>query len=419
MRKIILILFVVLFFNFVKATENFEYYDFADFGEFGRIDVNSSWKEFQFKNTYTSPIVIAKPLSYNDETPAHIRIKDVNSRGFKIKIENWLSGEHEEEEVSYLVIEEGNHSFDNMLVLAGKDYISGYLPKKFNFQQNFSFVPLVFAQLQTSNDIEPADALIKNITKYFFMAKVIEKESSDGNHSQETLGYIAISSGPRKYHKYLNITYEFLILRNFDSGWKDINFLQNFDNPIFIADTRTAKGEDPFSLRYKSLDGKEVKLKLQEEQSEDLEMKHSREDISYLALEYTKKENCIDTDKGDNKYEKGELYYYDKKIAEDSCINISGKEYALENFCLRNRSVVSLKNLRYCENGCVNGSCVKISKPIKMSEKIENKNTNLEKSRNYTKITEKLGRRKIGLIKRLWCKVKSIFLGNYQTCINS
>jgi len=77
--------------------------------EIGEVNLDHTWTTVELQKSFVHPIVIAKPLSLNDDDPAVVRIRNVDSNGFEVRIQEWdyLDGIHGEETVSYIVMEQG------------------------------------------------------------------------------------------------------------------------------------------------------------------------------------------------------------------------------------------------------------------------------------------------------------------------
>ena len=77
------------------------------FGESGVINVNHNWTTVNTVHNYINPVVVATGLSYNDNTPAVVRIKNVASNSFEVSVQEWdyLDGTHATEQVNYIVVE--------------------------------------------------------------------------------------------------------------------------------------------------------------------------------------------------------------------------------------------------------------------------------------------------------------------------
>ena len=84
------------------------------------------WPTESLDGTYTDPVVVAGPLSYQDGDPAHVRLKEVGggpgSDSFQWKIEEWdyQDGSHARERPGYLVMEDGSHTIGGTRMEAGK-----------------------------------------------------------------------------------------------------------------------------------------------------------------------------------------------------------------------------------------------------------------------------------------------------------
>ena len=57
--------------------------------EIGEVYVDHTWTRVDFEKTYVDPIVIANPLSNNDRDPAVVRIQNVDTTGFDIRVQEW------------------------------------------------------------------------------------------------------------------------------------------------------------------------------------------------------------------------------------------------------------------------------------------------------------------------------------------
>ena len=58
--------------------------------------MDENWKRVEFNDSFVNPVVVAKPSSYNGKHQAVVRIKNVDSTGFDIRIQEWdyLDGSH-------------------------------------------------------------------------------------------------------------------------------------------------------------------------------------------------------------------------------------------------------------------------------------------------------------------------------------
>ncbi|HUS84223.1 MAG TPA: hypothetical protein VMX56_03695, partial [Anaerolineales bacterium] len=113
----------------------------------------------------------------------------------------------------------------------------------------------------------------------------LEGEEAVGSpHGTEVVGWLAIESksGVWSGHRYqASYTAE-----NVGSAWYKNAFVPGFSQaPRFIAGLAGYAEDDSAHLRYQALKSASVKIMVQEDKSEDEEMNHSGEIVSYLALE--------------------------------------------------------------------------------------------------------------------------------------
>ena len=266
-------------------------YNFADFGEFGLSNITHQWSRINFKNSHTNPVVIAKPLSNKGWMPVHAKIKDVDSTGFSIRVDEWDYRREvtASEKVNYLVMESGQYEINGNKIEVGKVNAQKYYDSSVTFSQTIDPKPIIFAQVQTYNGGESVVTRINKVTKTGFDVRMQEQEkfmqetSTNYGHVQETVGWIAIQPGTGTYG---NMKYE-LGRTTINNNWKTIDFNQQFENHVFLADIQSINEEDTATLKYKYLMYNFLEVKIQEERSEDDELIHVNEDVGYAVLGYT------------------------------------------------------------------------------------------------------------------------------------
>ena len=77
--------------------------------------VSSNWVRVPLTTPFANPVVIAGPPSFSNSEPCVIRLRNVDSTGFDIRLTEWnyQDGAHPQESVSYLVMEKGRHTLPN------------------------------------------------------------------------------------------------------------------------------------------------------------------------------------------------------------------------------------------------------------------------------------------------------------------
>jgi hypothetical protein len=255
--------------------------------EIGEVSVDHNWKWVEFNNTFIDPVVVAKPLSYNRGDPAVLRIQNVDSTGFDIRIQEWdyLDGTHTTENVSYIVMEQGSYILeDGTKVEAGRfdtDTTGSF--GWVDFSQTFNQVPVVTSTVSSFNEEDAVCSRLRNIDTTGFDFCMQEQEHNSQIHTTETICYIAWepSSGTVG-----NLTFEVdktndVITHNLQTIVYNETFMAT---PVFLADMQTTDGGDTANLRWQNKDFYGIDIKITEEQSRDSEMNHTTEVVGYMIL---------------------------------------------------------------------------------------------------------------------------------------
>ncbi len=254
--------------------------------EAGEVLVSSTWNHVDFIKQYNNPVVIAGPPSYNDDEPAVIRLRNVDSNGFDIRIQEWdyLDGVHGPETIHFIVMEQGNYTLnDGTKLEAGSFTASNQNFNAVQFGQSFQVNPVVFTSVATYNGSEAVAGRVRNIGKTGFEYALNEQESKrKTNHAEETIGYIA--SEPT-VGSISNV--KFAMGRTADTvthNWYRIDLQTSIDAPFFFAAMQSTDGGDTASLRYRELTSTDVEVFVEEETSKDNEIKHTTETVGYMVL---------------------------------------------------------------------------------------------------------------------------------------
>ncbi len=138
--------------------------------EFGEIQVNHEWQKVTLKSTYTNPVVIASALGYSNQDPAVIRVRNVDSSGFDVRVQEWdyLDGQHANEQVNYIVVESGSYELPGgTRVEAGRfnaNAVNSFA--SIQFSQSYGTVPVVITTINSDNEDDAVAMRLKKITTY-------------------------------------------------------------------------------------------------------------------------------------------------------------------------------------------------------------------------------------------------------------
>jgi len=95
--------------------------------EYGYLSLDHEFRTVELQHTYTNPVVLVSPSTFNGGDPTTVRVKDVDSKSFKVALQEWLylDGEHTTEIVSWIVLEAGSFQLPNgVLLLAGNQMVT-------------------------------------------------------------------------------------------------------------------------------------------------------------------------------------------------------------------------------------------------------------------------------------------------------
>ena len=246
----------------------------------------TAWQRVNLTKTFTNPIVVVGPPSYNGGHPTTVRVRNVNSNSFEVQMDEWdyLDGPHTTEQLSYLVMEAGRHTLGGLRVEAGALTVEEDF-KTQTFASSFSNTPVVLTQCASYNEPSAVTTRMRNVSAESFDIRLQEEEAADGVHASETLHYIALETGIGSDTRW-DIEAA-LVGNSFTHEWKKVDFKDSYSNPLFFATMQSFAGNNTAALRYRSLEATSAELKVEEERSKDDEVNHIPEAVAYLVLSQT------------------------------------------------------------------------------------------------------------------------------------
>jgi len=257
------------------------------FFELDELMVDHSWQRYDFSQEYADPVVIAGPTGSNDPEPAVVRVSNLSSSGFEIRLENWNSAvaAHAKEKVSFLVTERGFYTLaDGTRIEAGR-FNGNSTYTTVNFAEPFQEAPVVLSQVQSVNDANPVTPRIQSIGPNSFAAKLQQKESTKTAHGTEQVGYLAWQPGTGEILEG-EILFEAGRTANaVTDQWGEISYTGEFPSlPLFLAGMQTANSDDTATVRLQSATTSAATLRIEEETSADQEIAHAAETVGYLLI---------------------------------------------------------------------------------------------------------------------------------------
>ncbi|MBD3317881.1 MAG: carbohydrate-binding protein, partial [Chitinivibrionales bacterium] len=261
--------------------------------EVGQLDVTTDsrddWDQVTFTNTWTDPVVVVSPVSFNGNDPSVIRVRNVTATGFEVQVEEWeyLDGSHPTENVYYLVMSAGTHTVGGLTWEAGvaSNITDSWTTVSFN-AVDFTGDQAILAQIVTESEPTTVTTRIRNVLPAGFDIRVQEEENQDGAHNGETVHYIALFEGSGVTDG--GAAYEVGTTGdNLTNNWLTLNFSGSYEAPAVFATLSSFDGADPCAVRYRNATGTSMELFAEEEASKDTETNHITETAGYFVIDMT------------------------------------------------------------------------------------------------------------------------------------
>jgi PKD repeat protein len=256
--------------------------------EVGEVSIDHKWVRVLFQNTFKNPVVVAGPPTSNGSDPVLVRVRNVDQKGFEIRLQEWdyLDGIHIQETFSYIVMEKGTFTLSDGTKVEAGNFTGSNQFKKVSLQQPYNVTPVILTQVLTNKDTAAVTGRVGKINQSSFEYKLQEQEKTHSAHATESIGYIAWQPGKGQLP---GLQYE-VGTKSVPSNWSNLSFQTGFpDMPLFIAGMQTYNGGDTAAIRTQNMAKTAIKVKIEEEKSKDTEIGHTAEAVGYLAIGSAKK----------------------------------------------------------------------------------------------------------------------------------
>ncbi len=234
-------------------------------GEQGKVSTDHNWITVNLNNTYTDPVVIAGSLPYAGSNESTVRVRNVTSTSFELRVEEWdcLDQTHIVEEIPYVVVESGVHKLlDGSTLIAGNADVDDTW-KTISYSKPFISNPIVLTQCASTNESDRVVTRIDHAqsNQQQFRVKLQEGNDSNTEHVPESVAWIALE--PSTHGGYFS----------FESGntgvavdhnWKKILYDQCYSDPVFISRLGSYFGTDAGGLRYRNSSQQDVEVFVEE-----------------------------------------------------------------------------------------------------------------------------------------------------------
>lgn len=256
--------------------------------EFGEKQINHTWTRVLFEKTYTDPVVVAGPLSYNGGDPAVVRIRNVTAAGFDIRVQEWpyLDGYHTLEQVGYMVMERGCYQLSDGTRLEASAFDTDWTGGQSHavlFEQAYNKTPVVASAVVSYAGQQAVTGRLQSVDTEGFQYLLQAQESSAAPTAVETIAYIAWepSTGDLDGVHYEIGTTGTAVTHVFQT----LGFTSQHEAaPVLLADMQSYTGSNTANIRFQTKKATSVQMQIDEEQSGDAEVEHNAENIGYMLL---------------------------------------------------------------------------------------------------------------------------------------
>jgi len=177
--------------------------------------VSPKWSTVSFNEAFTNtPVIITTIATENESETISGRIKDATTTTFAyyFREQEKNVNKHAEETVHYLAWEPGTGSLGDMQYQVGATATGATdVWSTITFPSPGTDLPLLLADMQTTSDVQPAAIRMQNLSAAGVEVKVEGEQSKDTEvaHSEENVGYIALSQKVSEEIVLATFTWEF------------------------------------------------------------------------------------------------------------------------------------------------------------------------------------------------------------------
>ena len=257
---------------------------------------DGGWVWVNFTVNFTStPVVVASPMTFNEGGPASsdaavVRIRGLNSTGFYVRMEEYLSGfTHVSENISWIALKPGVWNVGSLKIEAGLSSAvgeaSGYSTT--SFSSSFSSSSAILFQVNSYREVDLGSHTRQdNPTSQSSDVKV-EEYAEGSSHVEEVVGYVVCDGGVS--YSFMGVPQMIQAGRTPDAvrdSWYTYTFPVSFPNtPIVITKIMTEDGGHNCEERMRNVTPNSFDVRVEETPYYD--GPHTSEVFGWLALNFT------------------------------------------------------------------------------------------------------------------------------------
>ena len=241
------------------------------------------WHAVFFPQAFSQiPVVVMGPPSFNGGDPLTVAVRNISETGFEFQLDEWdyLNQAHIEESIAWLALPTGSYTLHGLKVSAELGLPVDNRLQEVRFAEPFNSAPVIFAQRTSYQEPYAAAVRLRNVTEERFDIQLQQQESNQiasGEPQLEQVSYIAVEPGSSNRLAFDVIRAE----DDFTHRFKSLASVNATASDLLLAAVQTRNGGDPIALRYRWSPEEGLQVKLEEERSNDLEVKHIGESLAY------------------------------------------------------------------------------------------------------------------------------------------
>ena len=268
--------------------------------EVGTSSVGNSFNTVNLNQSYLNPVVIPFYFESANTEPVTVRLNNITSSSFEMKLQTSSGANANPETVHYMVIEEGTYQLPDGRKIEAHRHTTSTIGYKhswnsdlISYSNSYATAPIVFHQVQTNNDSNWIESWVRSdssqsqppTTTGFRMG--LNGAEAVTTHGSETIGWVAVETGSGTLN---GINYEFQqtsdSVRGHDNGCYTYAFLNAYtSNPLVIGDQQEMDGGNGGWAVGCSLSNTLIGMHVEEDQVTDAERSHITETYAYAAFE--------------------------------------------------------------------------------------------------------------------------------------
>lgn len=266
----------------------------------GQVNTDEQWASVTFSVTFTDPpVVIGSYLESANSLPANVRVRNVQTTGFDIRLQHPTGADLAPDLISYLVVERGIWNIGGQTLEAGY-YDTSTVGRQGNWQYdsvNFKAMtsePIVLHQVMSANDPAWITTYVSrsnsrtNPPRSNGMRIALNGAEVTISHGTETIGWVAIN---RNLTGSLNgVEFETIrtgdSVRGHDNGCLQTNFNNTYGaTPIVFGTQLEMDGDDGgWAVTCNTTSATRAYLHIEEDQVGDAERSHQTETTGIMAF---------------------------------------------------------------------------------------------------------------------------------------